>query len=676
MDRHQTARGAGLSEDSSRRTNGRACVNCRQRKVRCDVSSHGTPCSNCKSHDRVDCRIYDAKQRKRRETTPSNGGRLKPLKPYNNVTAAQQSSTSTPLTRASSLGAAPEDLVEPLAEPPKEGNEASDQGNIAEFLDREDFRATEINNAARNCYVGTEVSNFNYLVRQSSIRAGNDESFHFANRQFHPSLTSYNLHRMPPDVLQRPEKSLADELIKAYFDEINRGWPIIDEEDFMVKYGGQDLHNPMPPQLLNAVFLVGAHVLATHDKSMKARQAEFFRRAKTIIDFRFEQDRISHIQAAVLLSWYSDGQEEIMANAWHWIGVACRIGLGMGLHRDTTPSRLVQVSKRTWTRLWWVLFQLDTMIASAYGRPQALNLDEADVPELDVAHFEGVPNAETDFVIQHTRLCVILSKVTKKRWALRTSVASQVEATRQADDALAHFLAQLPPKLKATASCTNVWQATLHLTYNNILILLHRPPPKQTSQGSPINVVSDASICGDAALVMTSVFESLLCQGLLSRLWLNGVHDLFTAIVHATNALNSSNPVVATKSFRMFDSLLAALRGLSRHWQFAASLLSLFEKRLSRARQHNLGATATPRSNIYENHEIDPGFVLRPGQLGIGHSLGDNLIPSMSNEQDFTDLGIFPPLDDILLDNIFFPHDSLLNGLMTGLEGGEQSVGF
>jgi transcriptional regulatory protein AMDR len=259
-----------------------------------------------------------------------------------------------------------------LTELPKEGNEASDQGNIAEFLDREDFRATEINNAARNCYVGTEVSNFNYLVRQSSVRAGNDESFHFANRQFHPSLTSYNLHRMPPDVLQRPEKSLADELIKAYFDEINRGWPIIDEEDFMVKYGGQDPHNPMPPQLLNAVFLVGAHVLATHDKSMKARQAEFFRRAKTIIDFRFEQDRISHIQAAVLLSWYSDGQEEIMANAWHWIGVACRIGLGMGLHRDTTPSRLVQVSKRTWTRLWWVLFQLDTMIASAYGRPQAL----------------------------------------------------------------------------------------------------------------------------------------------------------------------------------------------------------------------------------------------------------------------------------------------------------------
>lgn len=161
-------------------------------------------------------------------------------------------------------------------------------------------------------------------------------------------------------------------LLRAYFDRVNLGWPIVDEEHFMAQYQGKDVQNPLMLPLLNAILLVGAHVLGGGDKSVAQLQATFFRRAKTLIDCRFEQDRTMYVQVALLLTWYSDGHEEIVANAWHWIGFAIRIAIGHGMHRDVTHSKLLPVHRRSWTRLWWILYQFDTTVSAAYGRPQTL----------------------------------------------------------------------------------------------------------------------------------------------------------------------------------------------------------------------------------------------------------------------------------------------------------------
>ncbi|KAI9159099.1 Acetamidase regulatory protein [Paramyrothecium foliicola] len=625
------------------------------------------------ARNQPECRIYEAKKRKSEGTSVAHR-KLKAIRPCRGAATghdpqAASSPQSLPTTSRHS-STSPQTLSE--IEPAKDDEHVRDTGNIAEFLDREEARAVDIDNTSRNCYVGTGISNFNYLVRQSTVRSMYNDCFHFANRQFHPSLTSFDLHCMPSEALERPSKPLADKLIDAYFEVINRGWPIIDEEDFRAKYAGQDPRNPLPLQLLNAVFLVGAHVLSAQDRTMRKLQVDFFRRAKILMDFRYEQDRMSHVQAALLLSWYSDGQEELMANAWHWIGLACRLALGMGMHRDTSASRLLSTSKRAWPRLWWVLFQFDTLLSTAYGRPQALDVDESDIPELEPRHFQGIPSAEVDFVVQHTRLCIILSKFAKKRWALRSSVTTQIEATRQADEALAHFLSQLPPSLRVTPSHMSTWQATLHLTYNNTLLQLHRPPPKQSALDSPLHVVSDATICGEAGLVMTTVYDALLAQGTLSHLWLHGIHALFTAIVHATNGLNSSNPVVAAKAFRMFNTLLAALRELSRYWQFAFNLLSLFEKRLLRARHTSLENHAPSDSQVVDESEGQSGFALRPVPPVTGHLIEHATVSSESyQEGPLGQSDVFPPLDDILLNNPISFDDPALIDLLIGFEGSE-----
>ncbi|KAH7311476.1 fungal-specific transcription factor domain-containing protein [Stachybotrys elegans] len=646
---------------ANRRTNGRACTHCRQRKVRCDVLDKGAPCTNCRARAQPDCTMYEASRTRHRSSQLRSSPSLRLIKPRDASALAQ----SEPTSSLASSECTPSSSRQ-SATPPAEGKD--DVGNIAEFLDQEDLRVSRIIMSGRMCYIGTEMSNFNYLVRQNSTGSVYDDCYHFSNRQFHLKYTSHNLDGMPSDALSRPPKELTEKLLRTYFTRINRGWPIIDEQGFMIKYRGQDPQKPLSLLLLNAALLVGAHVLSSEDAAMKPLKTTLFRRAKTLIDFRYEQDRVAYVQAALLLTWYADGFEELVANAWHWIGMACRTALGLGMHRDNSQSRLLDVSKREWTRLWWVLFQLDTIVSCAYGRPQALNLDESDVPELEPSHFEGIPQAEVDFVTNHTKLCMIISRTMKKRWAIRAPASSRIEATKHADVELAQFLAQLPASLKPVTTWPNIWTSTLHLTYNNFLILLHRPPPKQQDTVCHLGNACDATICNDSTISIATIFEAVADQHQISELWPYGVHSLFTAIVQATNSLNSTNPVVAAKAFKAFDSLLGALKNLSQYWQFAVSLLVLFERRLAKERQNNNPADAGSAVVRMQGTLTDMGHesLPTPGRFVDGGFVeAGNTESSIYEEELFRGIDEYMPLDDILFTNLPFPDDfSSYDGLL------------
>lgn len=323
-----------------------ACNHCHRRKVRCDISSSGTPCSNCRSKKIADCRVHTTKRR------------------------APTSPTSTlPLLRPKKIIEKPRPHIYAA-----EGDDAAhESGNIADFLGKEATRTATLDQKSRVCYIGNEPSNFQYLVRQSSQIPDRDSRIHhFSNRQYHLRYTSYRLDSLPADSFARPPRALEQQLLDAYFTQINRGWPIIDEEHFRVQVAGKDARYPVSLLLLNAVLVVGVHVLAREKPELKHHQAVFFRRAKSLIDARAEQDRLIYVQAALLLTWYADGLEEVIANSWHWIGFAARTALGIGMHRDPTHARHPPMQRRDWIRTWWMLFQFDALMALAYGRPQAM----------------------------------------------------------------------------------------------------------------------------------------------------------------------------------------------------------------------------------------------------------------------------------------------------------------
>lgn len=207
------------------------------------------------------------------------------------------------------------------------------------------------------------------------------------------------------------------------------------------------------------------------------------------------------------------------------------------------------------------------------------NLDESDVPPLEEQHFQGITNPEFDFTISHTRLCLIFSKAMRKRVALRSTPADRAAATAEADAALANLITHLPEKFHNPKSDPDPWQAMFQLSYNNFLILLHRPSPSQDPESPSAAADTDLSICCDAAITICSVFESLRKRNLLNKLWIPSIHVLFTALVHVSDQMRSANPLIVAKSKRLFDSLILTLHALKGQWLYAQSLLALFEGR-------------------------------------------------------------------------------------------------
>lgn len=258
------------------------------------------------------------------------------------------------------------------ASAPTDDGEEHDSRHLANFFDRHDMREANVDRLTRVCFIGTGMSNCHYLVRQNPSGSDDEGILHLGYSQEYLRGNTYARGLVPSEILERPEKEVADALIQAYFNFVNCGWPIVDEDDFMAQYEGENPENTVSLALLNAVFLVGAHVLAPHDSRMRSLQPVFFRRAKTLIDSRLEMDRVVYVQVALLMTWHSDGLEEVIGSAWHWVGIAVRTAMAFGLYRDATRSRMLPVYKRVCTRLWWILFQFDTIASVSSGRPQIM----------------------------------------------------------------------------------------------------------------------------------------------------------------------------------------------------------------------------------------------------------------------------------------------------------------
>lgn len=582
-------------------------------------------------------------------------------------------------------------------------------GNLADLIYRQDLREAELGPLGRMCFIGSDVSNFSYLVRQvsspsSSPSSPQTSSFHFGSRQLHRRHTAHELQRVPAEALERCAPALEQRLLRAYFAHVNPGWAVVDEVHFMAQYRGQDaLRNPLLLPLLNAVLLVGAHVLVARDGdgddgSLAPLQATLFRRAKTLVDCRFEQDRTMYVQVALLLTWYSDGHEEIVANAWHWIGFAIRIAVGHGMHRDATHSKMPPVHRRLWTRLWWILYQFDTAVSAAYGRPQTLhvapstatpsrrgihdflltvgrNLSESDVPELEPAHFQGVPNAQVDFAVHHAKLCVLFAEVMKTRWALRSPVQERIAASRKADAALADFLVQLPPSLRLSVARLTPWTATLHLTYHNFVLLLHRPPP--LAADAVALACADPALCAGATASMAAILEALCHRGDPATLWLYGVHAAFTALIHVSSELAAPSPMRAARARSLFDTLMEALKCLARYWRFAENILRLFKTRISLLEQESTAAAATPKAADAE------GFSLRPAPLAPPVEAAASSWESMRLENEGLSGSVVGgecvqshgdelPVDEFMMEG--FPDSFALELFLAGMDGSTQDV--
>lgn len=227
----------------------------------------------------------------------------------------------------------------------------------------------------RIIYIGDDVSNINFLVRERT----HDQSgtvHHLPLNDVDQRPLYSEVEAIPKDAFVLPDKAMADRLVEAYFATINPGCPLVEEDLFLKQYYNQSPDDPPSLLLLQAILLVGAHVSLGISERAEFKAA-FYRRAKALFDARFEKNRDIVVRAALLLTWHSDGLQDPGSNSWYWIGIAVRTAIGLGMHRDAAQSPLKHHDMKAWRRLWWILFQFDVIVSISYGHPPAMQVISA-----------------------------------------------------------------------------------------------------------------------------------------------------------------------------------------------------------------------------------------------------------------------------------------------------------
>ncbi|THC99203.1 hypothetical protein EYZ11_001291 [Aspergillus tanneri] len=453
--------------------------------VRCDAASLGVPCTNCVAFS-IECKIPTPKRKKNQtktkeasvtneneNETPTENPELRQETPVRDGKDAfgyrnnQMAVDGIPATALSEVEAA---------------QEAHLNSAYAQFM-KPKFARAPIKEAGRVAYLG-ESSNLSLLVQD---RHGTTDVVHYP---LPPNMRGSrarvaDLDNLELDILHQrgafllPPKPLCDELVEDYFKWVAPVVPIVNRSRFMRHY--RDPKNPPSLLLLQAILLAGSRV-CTNPQLMDANGSTtpaamtFYKRAKALYDANYEDDRVTIVQALVLLGWYWEGPEDVTKNVFYWTRVAIVVAQGSGMHRSVESSQLSKPDKRLWKRIWWTLFTRDRSVAVALGRPIGINTDDSDVgmlteedfieDEIDIAAEYPPDPVHVQFFLQYVKLCEIMGLVLSQQYSV-ASKSRRMNAMdlTHSDMALADWLQNCPKEVCWHRQRHHFLAALLHANY-------------------------------------------------------------------------------------------------------------------------------------------------------------------------------------------------------------------
>ncbi|KAK2923095.1 hypothetical protein FoTM2_017337 [Fusarium oxysporum f. sp. vasinfectum] len=376
-----------------------ACLTCRSRKVRCDVSLHGQPCTNC-SLDEKQCLIPQG------------------LTVWNQVTsrakrrASQQTSDSIVVKDSAPKSAAAKnnDIIDPIAISetassldflqPAEITTPWRSGSM-DILDFNDVLCPTPKEPYGFSFSGEQLSLPSFFANVSQYDAGAflpmgsavlplDRPLRadrglvmYSHYRF---LTAGNIHAIPhQDVtyleaqgcLHVPIAPILDVFMSKYFAHIHLFLPLIDEGDFWDMYSqSSQSRDTISLVVLYAMLFTSCNFVPVESlkqlgySDIHTARADLYRKTKLLYDHEIESGHLPLAQGALLLmNWVPNVPVNTSPNPWKtWHSLALRHAENISAHRYATVSDVSSLASpaqkryfRSVRRLWWCCIIMDRL---------------------------------------------------------------------------------------------------------------------------------------------------------------------------------------------------------------------------------------------------------------------------------------------------------------------------
>ncbi|KIW78402.1 hypothetical protein Z517_08238 [Fonsecaea pedrosoi CBS 271.37] len=501
-----------------------ACIICRKRKVKCDLTQVGQPCTNCRSGE-YDCLPH---RRKRRRYTVTDS-------PDDSANVTQQGQVA--------------DHNESMAPPRSSLPVVTGSEQIAIVVDDSDQRTspvfgdsstTEYSYVGRCEYLGGQIHFTEDLTRRPS-RSRPDVSPHDSDLHF---LQIQHALDLPP----RPVRAA---LVSAFMERCHPWTPIVE-----LSWVNEPNHRHDSLLLEQSVFLAGSRVL--NSPLTYASSQEYYARARTLFFHGHPRNTLLSIVATCLLQWWNPtGPETISTDtSSFWTRIGIELAHQMGLHLEPKD----QPHKGFRRRLWWTLVTRDNIVSVGVGRPRTINLDDSTVKAPSINDFPVV-DTNAHLFVAYVSICRQMGDLAE---AHRRRLLTDARR-RSFENSLFCWIHQLPPSLKVSyeqpskvLSAYSLEKFQLHICYFVSLLILYK--------GTRVNT-PESTAALMAASFIAGMLEEIMARDEIR--YLGPIFPFYALAAGLTGLTGYRYTDLRTKTEDDFAVIKAVLEHLGHRWQSA-----------------------------------------------------------------------------------------------------------
>ncbi|KAJ4130295.1 hypothetical protein NW768_007278 [Fusarium equiseti] len=355
----------------SRKRATKACLKCRKRKVRCDVTRTSTPCTNCRL-DGCECVVA-----RRADAFPSSNGPesiasndiLRDCEAVASATSPASSNDNppTPIEEASSA-------LQNLEESEYHSVHHRDRADIESPITTTPGDPVEEMERLEECM----PTAFDTMASATPIEEPCEpvRSQLKALYSSMPFLRTLNMrdcdfnHLNAQGCLRVPSKPILDEFIRHYFLYIHPLLPLINEADFWAAYdpipNNANPGTPVSMLLLQSIMFASCTFVPKESlqtlgfSTILEAKESFYTKAKLLYDFSTDPDPVSIAQAALLLTyWCPTFRSGPRKPNSRWLRIAIQHAKSCEADKYDMPSFGLHVSQQDMKRrnilkrIWW-----------------------------------------------------------------------------------------------------------------------------------------------------------------------------------------------------------------------------------------------------------------------------------------------------------------------------------